>query len=227
MRVLSIYVFLLILTYSCKKSGSEKPDPGVFYARFKINDSAVNYTNDSNYYFEQGKAFSNDSSGNSTYKPTTWITPVAHRYSNIGPYYLFGQIFSYTSLCGKCLPDWIQYGNTLFVTGPWSFCYLGTNFAGGQFPLVCYDDHRMSIYLMSKEGNLLSSSAGSQPAWSYYTLDMVTEFHMRADTISSGSYDKIISGHFACRAFNTMDSTDYLDITEGEFRMPIWYEEGY
>jgi len=227
MRVSSLYVFLLIVFISCKKNVSEKPNPGVFYARFKINDSAVSYTNNADYYFEQGRGTSTDGANNSVFFPTTSISPVDAKYSTVGPFYLFGQVFSYTPPCVDCIPVWDQYGDALFATGPRNYCYTGINFVAQTLQLVCGDNHSMSIYLNSKEGNLLNSGSAPQPAWSYYSIDTVTEFQVREATLSSGSYDKIISGHFACRVFNPLDTADQLDIKEGEFRMPIWLNAPY
>jgi hypothetical protein len=218
---------LLIVFISCKKNASEKPNPGPFYARFKINDSAVSYTNNADYYFEQGRGTSTDAGANSTFFPTTFVSPVTPPYSNVNVYYSFGQVFSYTPPCPDCLPLWSQYGDALFVTGPRNYCYTGINFVAQQLQLACGDNHSMSIYLNSKEGNLLNSGSAPQPAWSNYSIDTVAEFHVREATLSSGSYDKIISGHFACRVFNPLDTTDYLDITEGVFRMPIWLNDPY
>lgn len=222
-----LYLFFLMLSFSCKKNASEKPSPEPFYAHFKINDSAVSYINNADYYFEQGRGTSMDGGGNFEYFPTTYISPVAPRYSNVNVYYSYGQVFSYTPPCSSCLPVWSQYGDALFVTGSWKYCYTGINFVAQPLQFACGDNHSMSIYLNSKQGNLMNSGSAPQPAWSYYSIDTVTKFHVRQGTISSGSYDKIISGHFACRVFNPLDTADYLDITEGLFRMPIWLNAAY
>ncbi len=228
MRLSSTHVLLLILLISCKKNASEKPGPGPFYASFRINESAVSYNNNADYYFEQGRGTSMDGGGNYEYFPTTYVSLVAPQNSNVGVYYSFGQVFSYTPPCPNCYPAlWTQFGDSLFVTGPLKYCYTGINFVAQQLQLACGDNHSMSIYLNSKEGNLLNSGSDPQPAWSYYSIDTVRDFHVRETTISSGSYDKIISGRFACRVFNPLDSTDYLDIIEGQFRMPIWLNAPY
>jgi hypothetical protein len=229
MKVYSLFVLFLVICVSCKKNDAEKPkpSPGPFYARFKINDSAVSYTNNTDYYFEQGRGTSTDGAGHSEYFPTTFISPVARQYSNVNVYYSFGQVFSYTPTCPDCIPSFSEFGDALFVTGPRGYCYTGINFVAEQLELACSDNHRMSIYLNSKQGNLLNSGSAPQPAWSYYSIDTVTIFHMREATLSSGSYDKIISGRFACRVFNPLDTADHLDITEGVFRMPIWLDAPY
>ena len=228
MRVSSRCLLLLIIFISCKKNVSQKPDPGIFYARFKINDSAVSYNNNADYYFWQSRGIATDAGGD-YYFPTTYISPVAALYSNVGAYYSFGQIFSYQPGCPNCYPvNWTQYGDTIFATGPRKYCYTGLHYVAQPMELDLVDNHSVLVYLNSKEGNLLNSGSYPQPAWSYYSIDTATYFHVREITnINSGNYDKIISGRFACRVFNPVDTADYLDITEGVFRMPIWLNDPF
>ncbi len=151
MRVSPRCVLLLIVFISCKKNASEKPGPGPFYARFKINDSAVSYANNVDYYFEQGRGTSTDASADNVFFPTTFVSPVAAHYSNVGPFYSFGQVFRYMPPCPNCLPDWSGYGDALFVTGAWNYCYTGINIVTQTLELTCGDNHSMTIYLNSKK----------------------------------------------------------------------------
>ena len=223
MKTLLSFFLVLIALISCKKNTSDKPDPGTFYVRFKLNDSTVSYTNNADYYFWEDMGLSSSGSGLQFF-PITYISPVADLHSNIGVYYSFAQVYSYLPPpCATCWgTSWAQYGDTIFAPGSRKYCNTGWTLVGGPFELACGTNNTTTLFITSNAGNLLNSGTHPQPAWSYYSIDTATDFHFRGTTPSSADYDKIISGRFACRVFNPIDTADHLDITEGEFRMPIW-----
>ncbi len=131
----------------------------------------------------------------------------------------------------SALPDLsgrLGCGNALLspsVSG--NFVNTGINYLAEPIDLTCSDNNGITLYFNSTGGNLFNSGSGIQPGSSFYSIDSVTDFHSRDTTLYYGNYDKIISGRFTCRMFNPENLAEYQDLTQGEFRMPIWLNEPY
>lgn len=216
---------IMFFLCACHKTDKPAADNQDFYISFTTAGTDIKYEVGSNFQYLRGGTQSTQYITEGIQfgiYPATYLSPLP---TNVN-IYTAGFSFGYdTLITSYTLPNAIPYtniGNTLFTTGEHSICYTGMNhaFDGLMSALSCANAKGISFF-WTKDGVMLNSAAVRQPLGSFCRIDTVLNHH-HDDPLNLKIYDKIISGSFQCRVYNPADFSQYYDLTNGKFRMPVW-----
>ena len=215
---------LAFLLCSCHKSNPPAVSQD-FYISFTAAGSDIRYETGTNFQYLRGgsQATQQLSSGvDFEVSPAAYISPLP---TNVNVY-TAGFVFGYDTLITSYVPPnglpYANIGDLLFSTGQRSIFYTGINYAfDGNIGELSRTDPKGVTIFWTTNSVVLNSGSSLQPTGNFFHIDSVLSYH-HDDPLSLKTYDKIISGTFQCRVYNPTDTTQFYDLLNGRFRMPIW-----
>lgn len=216
--ITSPFLLFTILTIISACHKTAPPVDSNFYISFTAGNSNYLYKQGQNAQYFRGGT-SADNFGNFFIDPSTYMSPLQ---TNLN-IYLAGFVFDYQTYLSSLTIPFTSIGDTLFATRSYGLCNTGVGFAynGEIGAFACPLRSDVGVVAQAPNGTLYTSVTSIQPAGSFYIIDSIVNAHY-VDNDNLRDYDKIITGRFQCRVFDPVNSSIYLDLTNGKFRMPVW-----
>ena len=207
----ALLLFCAVLTFSCSSdddsNGGTDTSNFAFYINASIGGIALNtgIPTDVSVYTDYGASNSyqpqyhnNGGCVNINYEPSLYPT-----FNDNSPYMGVGFI-GFIENAGLTCSDELDNFDTLFPVGTYS--YASGAYAYGAKVNYATTGNASQVYY---------NSYGAQDANASFSITSVEPFDC------GFSKCVIISGTFSCRVYNEQDATDFIDITNGAFKLSI------